>query len=51
VMIPWWGTMGAAIAMAMALVFESAVLFFLTKRRMGLHGFIWGGKSAPASQP
>ncbi len=51
VMIPWLGTMGAAISMTTALVFESAALFFLTKRRMGLHGLIWGGKSAPASQP
>lgn len=51
VMIPRWGTMGAAIAMTTALICESAALFFLTRHRMGLHGFIWGGKCASPSQP
>jgi len=41
-LIPLLGIAGAAISMSAALVFESAALFFLTKRRLGLHGLIWG---------
>jgi O-antigen/teichoic acid export membrane protein len=42
IFIPVFGTMGAAISTAIALVFESVSLFFVTKRRRGLHGLIWG---------
>jgi O-antigen/teichoic acid export membrane protein len=42
ILIPWFGTAGAAISISSALVFESAALFVLTKRRMGVHGLIWG---------
>jgi O-antigen/teichoic acid export membrane protein len=49
ILIPWLGTMGAAISISTALVFESAGLFFLTKHRLGFHGLIWGGKREPAS--
>ena len=49
VMIPWLGTVGAAISIATALVFESAALFFITKRRLGLHGLVWGGARKPAT--
>jgi len=41
VLIPPLGTAGAAIATATALVGESVMLFFLTKRRLGYHAFIW----------
>ena len=33
---------GAAIASSVALVFESASLFFVAKYRLGLHCFIFG---------
>jgi O-antigen/teichoic acid export membrane protein len=42
VLIPRLGAQGAAIATAIALVAESVALFFVTKRRLGLHVFIWG---------
>jgi O-antigen/teichoic acid export membrane protein len=43
VLIPHFGLIGAAIATASAVLVESALLFFVTKRRLGLHVFIWGG--------
>jgi O-antigen/teichoic acid export membrane protein len=47
-LIPTLGTKGAAIAMSAALVFESAALFILTKRRIGPHGLIWSaGRRKP----
>jgi O-antigen/teichoic acid export membrane protein len=42
-LIPWIGLAGAAIANSVALVFESAGLFFVAKYRLGLHCFIFGG--------
>ncbi len=36
-----FGPMGAAIATASALVLESILLFVVTKRRLGLHVFVW----------
>jgi hypothetical protein len=36
------GLAGAAIASSVALVFESASLFFVAKYRLGLHCFIFG---------
>ena len=42
VLIPRLGAPGAAIATATALVAESVALFFVTKRRLGFHVFIWG---------
>nr|WP_208408146.1 oligosaccharide flippase family protein [Variibacter gotjawalensis] len=41
VLVPTLGVMGAAIATSFALVFESVLLFAVTKRRLGLHVFIW----------
>jgi len=41
VLIPLFGTHGAAIATAAAVLVESALLFIVTKRRLGLHVFIW----------
>jgi O-antigen/teichoic acid export membrane protein len=42
-LIPRLGVAGAAIASSVALVFESASLFLIAKRRLGLHCFIFGG--------
>ena len=43
VLIPHFGLAGAAMATASALLVESTLLFVITKRRLGLHVFIWGG--------
>jgi O-antigen/teichoic acid export membrane protein len=40
-LIPWFGATGAAIASAIAMIGESALLFFATKIRLGLYGFVW----------
>jgi O-antigen/teichoic acid export membrane protein len=37
----WYGPLGAAIATATAMLVESALLYFVTKRRLGLHVFVW----------
>jgi O-antigen/teichoic acid export membrane protein len=42
VLIPRSGVEGAAIATSSALIIESALLFCVTKYRLGLHVFIWG---------
>ena len=46
ILIPHLGAMGAAIAIAAALVVETAMLFWMAKRQLGFHVFIWsrGGK-------
>jgi O-antigen/teichoic acid export membrane protein len=41
-LIPRFGATGAAIATSSAVVAESTLLFFVTKRRLGLHVLIWG---------
>jgi O-antigen/teichoic acid export membrane protein len=46
-LIPRFGLYGAAIATATAVVVESVSLFVMTKRRLGLHVFIWGGPAGP----
>jgi O-antigen/teichoic acid export membrane protein len=40
-MIPRFGVTGAAASTATALVFESVLLYVVTRRRLGLHAFIW----------
>jgi O-antigen/teichoic acid export membrane protein len=40
-LIPRIGPMGAAIAIASAMVAESALLYFVAKHRLGIHVFIW----------
>jgi len=40
-LIPRIGPMGAAIAIAGAMVAESSLLFLAAKRRLGIHVFIW----------
>ena len=42
VLIPRIGVAGAAIATATALIVESMLLFWMAKRRLGFHVFIWG---------
>ena len=51
VLIPRFGATGAAIATTCATISESTMLFFLTKRRLGLHVFIWGGPRAERMIP
>jgi O-antigen/teichoic acid export membrane protein len=41
VLIPLMGIHGAAVATASAVLVESVLLFWVTKRRLGLHVFIW----------
>ena len=41
VLIPHIGPVGAAVSMATALTIESALLFFVTKRRLGYHIFVF----------
>jgi len=42
-LIPEFGAAGAAIATSLALIIESALLFAIVKRRLGVHTFIIGG--------
>jgi O-antigen/teichoic acid export membrane protein len=49
VLIPRLGIHGAAVATASAVLVESVLLFFVTKRRLGLHVFIWGGEKRIAN--
>jgi len=48
-LVPVSGLMGAAIATSIALVVESILLFLITRRRLGLHVFYWGGRRHRAS--
>jgi O-antigen/teichoic acid export membrane protein len=43
VLIPLFGMAGAAISTASVLTIESALLYLVTKRRLGFHVFVWGG--------
>jgi O-antigen/teichoic acid export membrane protein len=42
-LIPHFGLMGAAASTASAVVTESVLLFVVTKRKLGLHIFVFGG--------
>lgn len=44
VLIPYLGTFGAALATSCAMLLESVALFVVTKRKLGLHVFIFGAK-------
>jgi O-antigen/teichoic acid export membrane protein len=44
-LIPHFGGAGAAIATSSALVAESILLFFVTKRRLGIHMFVFGRRA------
>jgi O-antigen/teichoic acid export membrane protein len=41
ILVPRHGMHGAAASMAFALVVESVLLFWMIKRRLGLHAFVW----------
>ncbi|MBM3529747.1 MAG: flippase [Alphaproteobacteria bacterium] len=45
-MIPRWGVNGAAASTAIALVFESVLLYVVTRRRLRLHAFAFGRPAA-----
>jgi O-antigen/teichoic acid export membrane protein len=40
-LIPHFQLYGAAIAISAAMMFESAMLYLVTKRKLGLHVFVW----------
>ncbi len=46
VLVPRFGGYGAAAATSLSLVFETVVLFWITRRRLGLHVFAFGTKRA-----
>ena len=46
ILVPLLGLEGAAIATTTAMVVESALLFWVTRTRLGLHVFIWGRPAA-----
>jgi O-antigen/teichoic acid export membrane protein len=41
ILIPRFALYGAAIAISAAMMFESAMLYLVTKRKLGLHVFVW----------
>lgn len=41
VLIPAFGVVGAALSLSTAMVVESTLLFIVTKRRLGIHTWIW----------
>lgn len=41
-LIPRFGVRGAAIALSLALMLESVLIFIAAKRRLGFHLFVWG---------
>lgn len=43
-LVPAHGGTGAALATSVAIVLESALLFVVAKRRLGLHSLFWGAK-------
>jgi O-antigen/teichoic acid export membrane protein len=46
-LIPRLGTAGAAASISAALIVESILLFFVTRRRLGYHVFVFGGPRTP----
>jgi hypothetical protein len=46
VLAPRYGGIGVAAAMAAAITVESALLFVVARRRLGLHLFIWRPRAA-----
>ena len=47
-LVPKFGGYGAAAATSIALTFETVLLFWITKRRLGLHVFAFGHKTPTA---
>lgn len=48
-LVPGYGGYGAAAATSIALTFESVLLFWITRRRLGLHVLPFGGRGRAAS--
>lgn len=48
-LVPTWGAMGAAVATSITLAVESVVLFWATKRKLGLGALPWG--RGPQGEP
>jgi len=46
VLVPRYGGYGAAASTSLSLVFETVLLFWITRRRLGLHVFVFGKASA-----
>ena len=46
ILIPRWGLYGAAVATSAGVVAESALLFWVSKHRLGVHLFVWRRKRA-----
>ena len=47
-LVPRYGGEGAAISTSIALVLETVLLFWLTRRKLGFHVLVWGrGKNLP----
>lgn len=46
ILIPPYGSYGAAAATSLALAFETLLLFIVVRRRLGLYGFAFGGRRA-----
>jgi len=44
ILVPRFGGAGAAISTSLALIFETVLLFWLTRRRLGFHVLAWGHK-------
>ncbi|GGE27189.1 hypothetical protein GCM10007276_00420 [Agaricicola taiwanensis] len=47
VLVPKFGMIGSATATSLALMLESGLLFWLAKRRLGLHSFVFAGRRPP----
>ncbi|WP_249123169.1 MULTISPECIES: polysaccharide biosynthesis C-terminal domain-containing protein [unclassified Bradyrhizobium] len=47
ILVPRYGGYGAAASTSLSLVFETALLFWITRRRLGLHVFVFGKASTP----
>ena len=50
-LIPFLGIRGAAIATTIAVMTESALLFVVTRRRLGVHACIWGTPATVGPAP
>lgn len=46
ILVPRYGGEGAAISTSLALVFETLLLFWMTRRRLGFHVLFWGHGAA-----
>jgi O-antigen/teichoic acid export membrane protein/CelD/BcsL family acetyltransferase involved in cellulose biosynthesis len=44
ILVPNFGMVGSAVATSLALMLESGLLFWLARRRLGLHSFVLGGE-------